>query len=88
MLIILTLLIGVANLDTLHFTLNKAIDYALENNIEIEQLQVGFEKSQAQVGEALSAFYPSVNARGGYAYITDIPVIDFEGMSVPLSFGY
>ncbi|MCK4453409.1 TolC family protein, partial [candidate division WOR-3 bacterium] len=84
MLIILTLLIGVANLDTLHFTLNKAIDYALENNIEIEQLQVGFEKSQAQVGEALSAFYPSVNARGGYAYITDIPVIDFEGMSVPL----
>ena len=84
MLIILTLLIGVADLDTLHFTLDKAIDYALENNIEIEQLQVEFKKSQAQVGEALSAFYPSINARGGYAYITDIPVLEFEGMLMPM----
>ena len=84
MLIILTFLISVAGLDTLHFTLDKAVDYALENNIEIEQLQVEFEKSQAQVGEALSAFYPSINARGGYTYITDIPVLEFEGMLMPM----
>jgi outer membrane protein TolC len=74
----------VADLDTLHFTLDKAVDYALENNIEIEQLQVEFEKSQAQVGEALSAFYPSINARGGYTYITNIPVLEFEGMLMPM----
>lgn len=84
MLIILTFLISVADLDTLHFTLDKAVDYALENNIEIEQLQVEFEKSQAQVGEALSAFYPSINARGGYTYITNIPVLEFEGMLMPM----
>lgn len=84
MLIILTFLISVANLDTLYFTLDKAVDYALESNIEIEQLQVEFEKSQAQVGEALSAFYPSINARGGYTYITNIPVLEFEGMLMPM----
>ena len=84
MLIILTFLISVTGLDTLNFTLDKAIDYARDNNPEIKQLQIEFKKSQAQVGEALSAFYPSITARGGYAYITDIPVLEFEGMLMPM----
>lgn len=84
MLFALIFLIGLSSPDTLYLTLDQAIDYALINNPEIEQLSLEFEKSKTQTNQALSGFYPSITASGGYAYITDIPVIDFEGMPVSL----
>jgi outer membrane protein len=71
--------------DTLELTLDHAIEYALIHNPEIVQLQIELERSDLQVGQALSAFYPSVTASGGYAYITDVPVIEFD--SIPIPFG-
>jgi outer membrane protein len=79
------LLLSIMQADTLHLTLDQAIDYALLNNPEIEQLSLTYEKSETQVGQARAAFYPSVTANGGYAYITNIPVIELD--SVPISFG-
>jgi outer membrane protein len=79
------LLLSIMQADTLHLTLDQAIDYALLNNPEIEQLFLTYEKSETQVGQARAAFYPSVTANGGYAYITNIPVIELD--SVPISFG-
>jgi outer membrane protein TolC len=85
MTLVLVILLGVFPNDTLNFTLDEAVEYALEHNPEIEQLQIGFEKSKTEVGEALSAWYPNITATGGYAYITDIPVIEFD--SIPIPFG-
>jgi len=78
-------LVSLMQADTLHLTLDQAIDYALHNNPEIEQLSLAHEKSLTQVGQARAAFYPNVTASGGYAYITNIPVIELD--SVPISFG-
>ncbi|UCG92110.1 MAG: TolC family protein, partial [candidate division WOR-3 bacterium] len=82
---LLTFLLSIATSDTLYFSLDDAIDYALENNPEIAQLTIDSEKSSAQVGQALSAFYPNISATGYYAYVTDVPVIEFD--SVPIPFG-
>ncbi len=79
------ILFSIMQADTLHLTLDQAIDYALLNNPEIEQLVLAYEKSETQVGQARAAFYPSVTASGGYAYITNIPVIELD--SIPISFG-
>lgn len=84
MLIILIFLLSVTPNDTLHFTLDEAIDYALEHNPEIEQLSIEFDKSHTKVGQARSAFYPSISASGGYAYLTDIPVIEFDSIPIPM----
>lgn len=78
-------LMSIMQADTLHLTLEQAIDHALRYNPEIEQLTLAYERSQAQVGQARSAFYPNVTASGGYVYITDIPVIQLD--SVPIQFG-
>ena len=85
MILLLTFLLTLATSDTLYFSLDDAIDYALENNPEIAQLTIEFEKSSAKVGQALSAFYPNISATGYYAYVTDVPVIEFD--SVPIPFG-
>jgi len=83
--LITLILMSIMQADTLHLTLDQAIDYALMNNPEVEQLSLAHEKSLTQVGQARAAFYPNVTASGGYAYITNIPVIEFD--SVPISFG-
>ncbi|UCD05444.1 MAG: TolC family protein [candidate division WOR-3 bacterium] len=85
MLSILALFLSMAGADTLTFTVEEAIDFALENNPEIAQLMIAYEKSEAQVGQAVSNFYPSVTASGYFAYITDVPVIEFD--SIPIPFG-
>lgn len=85
MIMLLTFLVSIATSDTFIFSLDDAIDYALENNPEIAQLTIEFEKSNAKVGQALSAFYPNISASGYYAYITDVPIIEFD--SIPIPFG-
>jgi outer membrane protein len=85
MVLFLALLISMGNGDTLTFTAEEAIDFALQNNPEIEQLRIEVQKSQEQVGEAISSFYPSVSASGYYAYRTNVPIIEFD--SIPIPFG-
>lgn len=85
MMLILVLLIGMANGDTLNFTVEEAIDFALQNNPGIEQLNIEFQKSKERIGQAISSFYPEISATGYYAYISDVPIIEFD--SIPIPFG-
>ncbi len=85
MALLIALLISMTGVDTLHFTVEEAIDYALQYNPEIEQLSIEFQKSNEQVGQAISAFYPTISANGYYAYVTDVPIIEFD--SIPIPFG-
>ncbi len=85
MALLIALLLSVASADTMHFTVGEAIDYALQNNPQIEQLSIEFQKSKEHVGQAISAFYPTISANGYYAYITDVPIIEFD--SIPIPFG-
>jgi outer membrane protein len=83
MFIVLIILIGMSPVDTVHFTLDEAVDYAVVHNPDVEQLTLELQKSEAQVGEALSAFYPQITASGSYVYLGNVPVLEFEGMQLP-----
>jgi outer membrane protein TolC len=48
------------------YTLDQAIDYALANNPDLQIAIERINQAQAQLGVALSAFYPQVSARVGY----------------------
>lgn len=55
-------------LSSLSFTLDQAIDYALANNPDLQIAIERIGQAQAQVGIALSAFYPQVTAIVGYEH--------------------
>ena len=48
------------------FTLDQAIDYAIDNNPDLQIAIQRIEQADAQLGVALSAFYPQVSAKVGY----------------------
>jgi outer membrane protein TolC len=48
------------------YTLDKAINYALENNPDLHIASERIGQAEAQLGEAWSAFYPQVAARMAY----------------------
>ena len=48
------------------FTLDQAIDYALSNNPDLQIATECLSQAEAQLGVALSAFYPQVTAKVGY----------------------
>ncbi|MBL6987339.1 MAG: TolC family protein [Methylobacter sp.] len=48
------------------FTLDQAIDYALSNNPDLQITTERIGQAEAQLGVALSAFYPQVTAKVGY----------------------
>ncbi len=50
------------------FTLDQAIDYALANNPDLQIATERISQAEAQLGIALSAFYPQVTARVGYEH--------------------
>jgi outer membrane protein TolC len=50
------------------FTLDQAIDYALANNPDLQIATERISQAEAQLGVALSAFYPQVTARVGYEH--------------------
>jgi outer membrane protein len=54
--------------DKTAFTLDRAIDYALANNPDLQIAIERIGQAQAQVGVALSAFYPQVTARVSYEH--------------------
>ena len=55
-------------LTTQSFTLDQAIDYALANNPDMQIATERISQAEAQLGIALSAFYPQVTARVGYEH--------------------
>ena len=59
---------AVAEANAESFTLQQAIDYALENNPEIGIMQARIEQADAQLGEALSSFYPQIKASLSYQH--------------------
>lgn len=81
---ILIFIIGIAPIDTLELSLYQAIDYALQNNPEIEQLTLDAGTAQAMVDEARSAFYPSISASGYYAYMSDVAVFELDSIPIPM----
>ncbi len=50
------------------FTLQQAIDYALLHNPDLQIMQNRIQQAEAQLDQALSAFYPEVKARLGYEH--------------------
>jgi outer membrane protein len=81
---ILIFITGIAATDTLELSVYQAIDYALQNNPEIEQLTLDTGTAQAMVDEARSAFYPSISASGYYAYVSDVAVFELDSILIPM----
>ncbi|HFD11231.1 MAG TPA: TolC family protein [Crenotrichaceae bacterium] len=54
------------------FTLSEAVDYALRNNPDLQIMQERIGQAEAQLGEALSSFYPQIKTRLSYEH-TDNP---------------
>lgn len=61
------------------FTLAQAIDYALANNPDMQIASERIGQAEAQLGVAMSAFYPQVTARMGYEH-SDNPAQVFAMM--------
>lgn len=53
---------------TQSFTLDQAIDYALTNNPDLQIAAERIGQAEAQLGVALSAFYPQITAKVGYEH--------------------
>jgi outer membrane protein TolC len=53
---------------TQSFTLDQAIDHALANNPDMQIATERISQAEAQLGVALSAFYPQVTAKVGYEH--------------------
>ncbi|MGZ5612927.1 MAG: TolC family protein, partial [Methylobacter sp.] len=54
--------------NTQSFTLDQAIEHALANNPDMQIAAERISQAEAQLGVALSAFYPQVTARVGYEH--------------------
>ncbi len=53
------------------YDLQQAIDYALQNNPNIQIMQQRIAEAEAQLGIALSAFYPNIQSRLSYQHTTN-----------------
>lgn len=61
------------------FTLDEAIDYALEYNPDLLRSREGVSKAQGMVGEARSGFLPQVEFQATYARLFEIPTLEIAG---------
>ncbi len=59
------------------FTLPQAVDYALQNNPDLQIMQERIGQAEAQLGEALAAFYPQLKTRLSYEH-SDNPARAFS----------
>ncbi len=62
---------------TSSFTLEQAINFALDHNPDLEIAQQRIKQAEAQLGLALSSFYPQITARYSYQY-TENPAMVFS----------
>ncbi len=84
MFFLLMLLFGITPVDTVQLTLNKSINYGLKHNPEIEQLQIDAKKADIRVNDAIAEYYPSLSMSSYFAYLSDVPVLDFGGTQIPM----
>ncbi|MGY6277624.1 TolC family protein [Methylomonas sp. MgM2] len=68
---------AVADINSGTFSLQEAIDYALENNPDMAIMQARLEQADAQLGESLASFYPQVKASLSYLH-SDNPARAFS----------
>lgn len=61
-------LMGVNQVMAETFSLDQAVDYALKNNPDLQIMQERIGQAEAQLGEALAAFYPQIKARLAYEH--------------------
>jgi outer membrane protein TolC len=68
--------------DTLH--LDEAIAYGLKHNPEITQMEIDVERAEVKVNDAIAAYYPSLSMSGYFAYLSEVPVFELDGMPIPM----
>ena len=56
------------------FTVDQALDYALENNINIKKAKIDQELAKQKVKETVGIGLPQLSAQGKYNYFLNIPV--------------
>lgn len=76
------------------FTVDQALDYALENNINIKKAKIDQELAKQKVKETVGIGLPQLSAQGKYNYFLNIPVqllpgeiLGKPGTFVPVKFG-
>lgn len=84
MTILFIFLACISSADTVTFNLDEAIDFGLINNPEIKQLTINVEKAEIGVNNAIAVYYPSLSMSGYFAYLSEVPVLDFDGMPIPM----
>lgn len=84
MAIVFIFLACISATDTLHLNLDEAIAYGLEHNPEIKQMHINVERAEVQVNDAIAAYYPTLSMNGYFAYLSEVPVLEFDGMPIPM----
>ncbi|MCF7905068.1 MAG: hypothetical protein K9M49_07930, partial [Candidatus Marinimicrobia bacterium] len=77
-------LVSIVQAETLALDLNKAIDMALESNIQIQNVEENLIKAKAQKKEAFSSALPVVSAFGQASHSFSIAS---QPISFPIPFG-
>lgn len=76
------------------FTVEQALDYALENNVNIKKAKIDQQIAHQKVKETVGIGLPQLSAQGKYNYFLNIPVqllpgeiVGRPGTFVPVKFG-
>lgn len=76
------------------FTMDEALNYALENNVNVKKSKIDQTIAQKKVNETIGIGLPQVNLQGKYNYFLNIPVqllpgeiFGQPGTYVPVKFG-
>ena len=83
-LIVLSLFFSGASAETIELDLNKAVELALKNNINIQNAEEDLIKAKAQRREAFSAALPVIS---GFGQVSHSFAIAAQPMSFPVPFG-
>jgi outer membrane protein len=70
--------------DTMQLTLDEAIAFGLKHNPEMKQMDIDVERAEVQINNAIAAYYPSLSMSGYFAYLSEVPVLEFDGMPIPM----
>jgi outer membrane protein TolC len=62
-------------------TLHKAIELALTNQPTLKEVQAQIKAAKARVGQAESAEYPHIEAKGGFTYLSPVSSLSLNGES-------